>query len=73
MKVNCSPDVCRKPPIKRAAAATAIDWFASVTFATAVIILIAAACVFGTDLAQVMKYSPDFVMTPGLSAGKALA
>jgi len=73
MKVNCSPDVCRKLPLKRSAAATAIDLFASVTFAAAVVILIAAARVFGTDLAQVMKYSPDCVMTPGLSAGKALA
>ena len=73
MKVNCSPDVCRKLPLNRSATATAIDLFASVTFAVAAITLIAAAGAAGTVLAQVMKYGSDFAVDPWLSAGKAVA
>jgi hypothetical protein len=56
MKVNRSPDVRRKLPLKRSAAA-AIDLFALVVFAVAVIIRIAAAC----------------ALDPKLSAGKEVA
>jgi hypothetical protein len=82
MKVNRSPDVCRKLPLKRSLAATAIDLFALVTFAVAVILLIAAARDFGKFLppgavaesaVEVPGCGPDFVIAPWLSPGKAVA
>jgi len=56
--------------------------FASVTFAVAVIIMIAAARAFGKfppqgavseSAVEVSEYGPDFVMAPWLSLGKAVA
>jgi hypothetical protein len=78
MKVNRSPDVCRKLPLKRSAAATAIDLFASVTFAVAVIIMIAAACGADTilprdDVSKSTFNGPKYAPSPLLSEGTEVA
>ena len=82
MKVNRSLDVRRKLPLKKSAAATAIDLFAAVTFTVAVSIRSAAVCPVDTILLQaavpkstfdVPKYGADFTLNPWLSAGKAVA
>jgi hypothetical protein len=73
MKVNHSLGVRRKLPLKKAAAATAIDLFAAVTFTVAESIQSAAVCAARTVLAQVLKYGQDFATTSWLSAGKAVA